>query len=172
VLNHLPPRTARLRVPHLLHPAPSAPYKNKSTKIDKIHRLRHNTLTLRDTSLYSSSFSSSLLQLTVYPFCALDHGTIIPFYVNNSYPTADPRRQQDDSDDNSNDDDQHDHEHDVTGQRLGSPEYVDVEISQSVGVAPSQQPPVFTSSEGYPSWLPKCTRLQLQVQPSTRSAQQ
>src|SRR6267154_473690 len=54
---------------------------------------------------------------------------------NNSFPTtphADPRssqqqEQQDDDDDNP----------------------------QSIGVAPSQQSPVSTSSEGYPSWLPK-----------------
>ncbi|KAF8497822.1 hypothetical protein F5888DRAFT_1613094, partial [Russula emetica] len=74
---------------------------------------------------------------------------------NNSYPTTpDPRRQQDndDNDDDNNEDDQHD----VPGQRISSPDYVDVEIPQSVGVPPSQQSPVSsTSSEGYPSWLPK-----------------
>ena len=76
---------------------------------------------------------------------------------NNSYPTtphADPQQQDEDDDDN-NDNDQQDHEHDVPGQRISSPDYVDVEIPQSIGIAPSQQSPVSSSSEGYPSWLPK-----------------
>jgi hypothetical protein len=69
---------------------------------------------------------------------------------NNSYPTADPRRQQDDNDNNNNDDDQHD------GQRISSPDYVEVEVPQAADIAPSQQSPVSSSSsEGYPSWLPK-----------------
>src|SRR6266446_1813585 len=72
---------------------------------------------------------------------------------NISYPSADadPRRQDDDH----NDDDEDQHEHDVPSQRISSPDYVDVEISQAAGVAPSKQSPVSTSSEGYPSWLPK-----------------
>ena len=86
---------------------------------------------------------------------------------NISYPTTPdpPPRQQDqdqdddDDDDNNNDEDdqqQHEHEHDVPGQRISSPDYVEVEIPQSIGgVAPGQQSPVSTSSEGYPSWLPK-----------------
>jgi hypothetical protein len=42
---------------------------------------------------------------------------------NNLYPTphADPRRQQQ-QDDNNNVNDQHDHEHDVHGQRISSPD--------------------------------------------------
>ena len=84
---------------------------------------------------------------------------------NTSYPTADPRRQQNDNDadDNNNtndDDDHHDSEHDpdhgISGQQISSPDYVHVEIPQSVGVAaPGQQSSASTSSEGYPSWLPK-----------------
>ena len=74
---------------------------------------------------------------------------------NISYTAADPRTQQDNNDDDNNDEDQHEHEHDVPRQRISSPDYVDVEISQSPGVAPSKQSPVSTSSEGYPSWLPK-----------------
>ena len=82
---------------------------------------------------------------------------------NISYPTttsdADPRRRQQDEDDDDNDeDDDNDQQHDVPGQRISSPDYVDVEIPQSIGVgvaAPGQQSPVSTSSEGYPSWLPK-----------------
>ena len=74
---------------------------------------------------------------------------------NNSYPTPDPPRQQGD-DDNNNNDNQHEHEYDVPGQRISSPDYVEVEIPQSIGgVAPGQQSPVSSSSEGYPSWLPK-----------------
>src|SRR6266852_278115 len=74
---------------------------------------------------------------------------------NNSFPTADsPRRQQQQQDDDDNNND--DYEHDVPGQRISSPDYVEVEIPQSIGAAPSQQSPVSsTSSEGYPSWLPK-----------------
>ncbi|KAF8497819.1 hypothetical protein F5888DRAFT_1906594 [Russula emetica] len=78
--------------------------------------------------------------------------------------------------DNDNDnDDQHEHEHDVPGQRISSPDYVDVEIPQSVDVAPSQQSPVSsTSSEGYPSWLqfPSAPHLQPQVPPRTQEGQQ
>src|SRR6267154_2722199 len=75
---------------------------------------------------------------------------------NNSYPTtahADPRSTQQLQDD-GNDNDDND-QHDVPGQRISSPDYVDVEIPQSIDVAPSQQSPVSTSSEGYPSWLPR-----------------
>jgi hypothetical protein len=75
---------------------------------------------------------------------------------NISYPTTDPHRQQQQDDDN-NDNDQHDHEHDVPGQRISSPDYVDVKIPQSIGIPPSQHSPMSSSSsEGYPSWLPKC----------------
>ena len=64
---------------------------------------------------------------------------------NKSYPTPhpDPRRQQQEDDDN-NDNDQYDHEHDVPGQRISSPDFVDVEIPQSMGVASSQQSSVYT----------------------------
>lgn len=75
---------------------------------------------------------------------------------NNPYPTVDPRRQQDeDEDDNNDDNDQHDHENDVAGQRISRTDYVDVKIRKSVGVVPSLQSPVSTSSEIYPSWLSK-----------------
>jgi hypothetical protein len=38
------------------------------------------------------------------------------------YPHADPRRRQQQQDDNNNVNDQHDHEHDVRGQRISSPD--------------------------------------------------
>ena len=84
---------------------------------------------------------------------------------NISYPTTpDPQQrssrqqqqQQDDQDDDDNNNNNDEHEHDVPGQRISSPDYVEVEIPQSIGgVAPSQRSPVSSSSEGYPSWLPK-----------------
>ncbi|KAF8465157.1 hypothetical protein DFH94DRAFT_360910 [Russula ochroleuca] len=80
---------------------------------------------------------------------------------NNSHHTTDPRREhEDDSNNNNNnnddndDDDQHEHEHehDGPGLRISSPDYVD---AHAAAAAPGQQSPVSTSSEGYPSWLPK-----------------
>ena len=77
---------------------------------------------------------------------------------NNSYHTADPRRQQDDSNNNNTNEDDDQHDHDGPGQRISSPDYADVDIPQHVtatAAAPGQQSPVSSSSEGYPSWLPK-----------------
>ncbi|KAF8497809.1 hypothetical protein F5888DRAFT_1803273 [Russula emetica] len=75
---------------------------------------------------------------------------------NSSFPTADPRRQKDDDDDdddNNNDDDQHD-------RSMTSPvnESVAPTTSTPRSPSPSVQPRANTpptSSEGYPSWLPK-----------------
>ena len=47
------------------------------------------------------------------------------------------------------------YERDVLSQRISSPDYVDLEISQFVGVASRQQSLMSTSSEGYPSWVSK-----------------
>jgi len=69
---------------------------------------------------------------------------------NNSLSPTDPRRQQGD-DHNNNDDDVHDHDHDR--QRISSPDDIDVELARAA--PPDKQSPVSTSSEGYPSWLPK-----------------
>ena len=46
-------------------------------------------------------------------------------------PTADPRIHQDDDDDQ--------HGHDVPGQRITNPDYLDVEIPRATGAVPSQQ---------------------------------
>ena len=70
---------------------------------------------------------------------------------NNSFSPTDPRRQQ--GDDHDNDDDVHDHDHDGPRQRIGSPDDIDVELARAA--PPDKQSPVSTSSEGYPSWLPK-----------------
>ena len=56
---------------------------------------------------------------------------------------------------NNNNGDQHDHEHGVPSQRISSPDYVDLEIPQFVGVTSRQRSLVSTSSEGYPSWVSK-----------------
>ncbi|KAH9953468.1 hypothetical protein BC827DRAFT_134941 [Russula dissimulans] len=78
---------------------------------------------------------------------------------NNSFPTtADPRgRRQDDIIDADNaDDNNHDHDGSSPSLRIGSPDDfgVDVDIARTAA-APAQQSPVSSSSEGYPSWLPK-----------------
>ena len=75
---------------------------------------------------------------------------------NISHHTADPRRQHDD-DNNNNVDDNDDvhHDDDGPGLRISSPDYVDVDIPHAAAAAPGQQSPTSTSSEGYPSWLPK-----------------
>ena len=75
---------------------------------------------------------------------------------NISYHTADPRRQDDSNNNNRNDDDDDDrHDHDGPGLRISSPDYADVDVPHGAAAAPGQQSPVSTSSEGYPSWLPK-----------------
>ena len=71
---------------------------------------------------------------------------------NNSLSPTDPRRLQGD-DHNNNDDDVHDHDHDGSRQRIGSPDDIDVELARAA--PPDKRSPVSTSSEGYPSWLPK-----------------
>ena len=73
---------------------------------------------------------------------------------NNSFSTPDPRRQQRD-DNNNDDDDDNGHEHDATVRRISSPADVDIDVDIPRATAPGQQSPVSTSSEGYPSWLPK-----------------
>ena len=70
---------------------------------------------------------------------------------NTSFSPTDPRRLQ--GDDHNNDDDVHDHDHDGSRQRIGSPDDIDVELARAA--PPDKQSPVSTSSEGYPSWLPK-----------------
>ena len=100
---------------------------------------------------------------------------------NISYSTTPdpPRRQQDEGegdDDNNNNDDGDDNEHDVPGQRISSPDYVEVEISQSIGgVAPSQQysnnPPRPLQARAIPPGFPSVLHLPPQVQPCTLSAQ-
>src|SRR5216683_6964814 len=62
--------------------------------------------------------------------------------------TTDLRSQQGDQD--NNDDDVHDHDRNGSPQR---PDDIDVDVS--LAAPPAQQSPVSTSSEGYPSWLPK-----------------
>ena len=97
---------------------------------------------------------------------------------NISYPTTPdpPRRQQvegeGDDDNNAHDD----NEHDVPGQRISSPDYVKVEIPQSIGgVAPSQQysnnPPRPLQARAIPPGFPSVLHLPPQVQPCTLSAQ-
>lgn len=77
---------------------------------------------------------------------------------NISHHSADPRRQHDDDNNNNNNDDDNDdvhHDDDGPGLRISSPDYVDIDIPHSAAAAPGQQSPTSTSSEGYPSWLPK-----------------
>ena len=95
------------------------------------------------------------------------------------HTTISPRRQQDGGegdDDNNNDDDGDDNEHDVPGQRISSPNYIEVEIPQSIGgVAPSQQysnnPPRPLRARAIPPGFPSVLHLLPQVQPCTLSAQ-
>jgi hypothetical protein len=77
---------------------------------------------------------------------------------NNSAPSPDPRTQQGNDDDNNNNSNNNNHDRDQDpddrdrpSMRIGSPDDVDVRRT----VAPGQPSPVSTSSEGYPSWLPK-----------------
>ena len=50
--------------------------------------------------------------------------------------------------------DRQDHEHDVLGQRINSPDWSTVETPQSVCLALSRQSLASTSIEDCPSWLP------------------
>ena len=68
---------------------------------------------------------------------------------NISFSPTDLRSPQ--GDDHNNDDDVQDHDHD--GSRQRSPDDIDVELARAA--PPDKQSPVSTSSEGYPSWLPK-----------------
>src|SRR6267154_89799 len=86
---------------------------------------------------------------------------------NIPYSTADPRRHQDE-------DDQHDH--DVPGHRISSPDHVDVKIPHAAGAVPSQQSRARTSTvhleRVLPLWTPKRLRPGSRFnQPSTLSAQ-
>jgi hypothetical protein len=73
--------------------------------------------------------------------------------TNNSVSPNDPRRQSDQ--DNNNNDDVHDHDRNGSRLRVGNPDDIDVDTTVRHAVAPDKQSPVSTSSEGYPSWLPK-----------------
>src|SRR5712671_2784161 len=78
---------------------------------------------------------------------------------NNSNPDPRSRRQDDIIDNDNADDNNNNNDHDGPNPsiRIGSPDDigVDVDIARTAA-APAQQSPVSsTSSEGYPSWLPK-----------------
>jgi hypothetical protein len=81
--------------------------------------------------------------------------------TNTSVSPTDTRRQhqqeqrQGDQDNNDDDDDVHDHDRNGSRLRVGSPDDIDIDITARRAVAPDKQSPVSTSSEGYPSWLPK-----------------
>ena len=153
--------------PHPTHPPPPT-QKKKKTKFTA-------SVATPFTSRYviSSSLHSTLSTCITYYF----HFHIVPHARLSSsskisYTTttdAEPRRQQDD--DNDNDEDQHD----VPGQRISSPDYVDIEIPQSIGAgvaAQANSPPCPPQARATPSGSPNGTRPPRQAQPSTRSAQQ
>src|SRR5882757_4103183 len=79
---------------------------------------------------------------------------------NIPYSSADPRRHQDE-------DDQHDH--DVPGHRISSPDHVDVEVPHAAGAVPSQQSRAHTSTVHLERVLPLWTPKRLQVQPTLYS---
>jgi hypothetical protein len=79
--------------------------------------------------------------------------------TNISVSPTDPRRQhqqeQRHGDEDNNDNDVHDNDRNGSRLRVGTPDDIDVDITARRPVAPDKQSPVSTSSEGYPSWLPK-----------------
>ena len=91
------------------------------------------------------------------------HAQLSPSTI--SYPTtttdAKPHRQQQDGDDDNDEEDEDDndqHQHDVPGQQISSPDYVDVEIPQSIGAgvsAPRPTVPRVHLKRGLPLLAPK-----------------
>jgi hypothetical protein len=89
--------------------------------------------------------------------------------TNNSVSPTDPRRQpqpqhpqqqrhgdhDNGNSNNNNDDDVHDHDRNGSRLRVGSPDDIDVDVTVRRAVPSDKPSPVSTSSEGYPSWLPK-----------------